>query len=479
MKNIFKFNNFISEATLRGNTGLPGETPANDKNSDVYNTRGGEGNFIDSILTSNREEAERMMREIPNDVHGLMSNVHQAIRIQRGKESELSELAVEIIRNVYGTFIDDVLLDLKIVPAPDQSLNNKMKKCKDCELPDLVELKDQRIIDEINKRKILRTVQQGKGLNVKEIINLPMVSKRLKEILGDSEGEKYRILANKIAAGAHYYDLTLTPSQKASMFRQAPPGACDITIEKPKAEEKKEIDPKDILNDIQKDGKINPDMEQALEGIQSTVIARALDFGLLIHESVKGIYKLITQTLLMQVGQSLGLEAADIVKANTETKMDEIEEQAIGKSLQKVLGLVINTNSRAEAILNNLNSNEDYEGSAYFIEQLHWLFYGKLAKLEPAKKCLELINSVLSQVFDRTQNRLKPISEIGRNMDRREIDIMINECLDDMDAEKEYQDWKSKYGDSDQGSSDDEGQGGIDLPKGFGGPSGFGNFGLN
>jgi hypothetical protein len=58
------------------------------------------------------------------------------------------------------------------------------------------------------------------------------------------------------------------------------------------------------------------------------VIARATDFGLLIHESVKGIYKLITQVLLMEVGERLGLEAADLVKSNVETFLDEAEEQA-------------------------------------------------------------------------------------------------------------------------------------------------------
>jgi hypothetical protein len=477
MKKIAKFDNFLSEATIRGNTGFPGETPINNKNQDIYNTPGGEGNFIDAILTSNSEEAQKIMRETPNDVRNLMGNAMEAQRMQRGHEDELSELAVEVIRHIYGTFIDDVILDLKIVTRPDQSLKDKMEKCKNCQLPDFADLDDQEIIDEINRRKIIRTVQQGKGLNVKQIINLPMVSKRLKEILGESKGEEYRILANKIAAGAHFYDLTLTPSQKSSMFRDAPPGACDITVEKPEDYEPEETNTEDILNDIQKEGEINPEVENALEGAINTVIARALDFGLLIHESVKGIYKLITQTLLMKVGENLGLEAADIVKANTETMMDEIEEQAIGKKLQQIIGIVINTNSRAESILEDLNSNDDFEGSAAFIEQLHFLFYGKISQITPAKRFLEMINSVLSQCFNPDGNTLKPISEIGRNIDRREIDTIINQCLDDMDAEREYQDWKNKYGGS-QGTppSEDTNDGG---PSGFGGPAGFGGFGLN
>ena len=80
-----------------------------------------------------------------------------------------------------------------------------------------------------------------------------MVAKRLKDILGEEQGEQYRILANRIAAGAHFYDLTLTPEQKSSMFRQAPPGACDIKIELPKKdenEEEEDVSPEDLLNEI-------------------------------------------------------------------------------------------------------------------------------------------------------------------------------------------------------------------------------------
>ena len=199
MKNISKFDHFLSEATLRGNTGFPGETPANNKNQDIYNTRGGEGNFIDAILTANQEEAQRMRAEIPQDISNLMGNAMQAQSMQRGHEQELSDLAVEVIRQVYGTFLDDVILDLKIVTRPDQSLKDKMKECKNCGLPNVVELDDQEIIDEINRRKIIRTVQQGKGLNVKAIINLPMVSKRLKQIFISLIIIVYLVIINGIA----------------------------------------------------------------------------------------------------------------------------------------------------------------------------------------------------------------------------------------------------------------------------------------
>ena len=466
MRNVSNFNSFINEATLKGNPGFPGEDP--NKPSD---------SFIDAVISANREEAQRLQREQGDDVFNLMGNVHQAMRIQRGKEDQLSDLAVEIIREVYGSFIDDVKLDLKITKGPQDDAKEKMKsECEDCQKFD--EETDPKIIDEINKRKIFRTIQQGKGLNVKEIINLPKVAKRLKEILGDSEGERYRILANKIAAGAHFFDLTLTPEQKQGMFRQAPPGACEISIKKYEPEKPKE-DAEEILKNILGDEEIREeDAEIALEGAESTVIARAMDFGLLLHESVKGIYKLITQALLIEVGDTLGDEAAGIVRDNTETFIDEAEEQAIGKTLQKILGIVINSNDKVEEIISDINTGKDLEAeansTAYFIEQLHFLVYGKLSKITPAKKFLELVHSILDQVID-PSGRLKTRREIEDMGDRSMIDPIINQVLSDMDAEKEYQDYMKKYGNQPKSNPT---QGPKNNP-GFGGFGGFDAFGLN
>jgi len=436
VKNILKFNSFINEATLKGNPAFPGEDP--EKSSRA---------FLNAIVGANKEEAERYVRENAPDLN-IMANVAKARRIQAGHERELEELAEEAIRKVYGTFIDDVILDLKITNRPQEEMREKMEPGQ----PEKkVELEDQEIIDEINKRKVIRTIQQGKGLNIKEIINLPMVADRIKEILGEAPGREYIDLLNRISAAAHYFDMTLTPDQKASMFRQAPPGACDIEVKKlgPEEEKEEKPDPEKILQELQDEGEINPDASEYIDDVQSTIIAKAMEFGLLIHESVKGIYKLITQQLLLELSDRLGLEAAEIVISNTETLFDEIEEQAIGKRLQKILGLVINSNKNVQEKIMDIMSGDPDESQndvASFLEQLHWLVYGKLSQITPARKCLELFHSILDQTIDPRTNQLKPSNQIGTGMNRSMIDSIIDECLSDMEKEKEYQDWKSKYG---------------------------------
>jgi len=436
VKNILKFNSFINEATLKGNPAFPGEDP--EKSSRA---------FLNAIVGANKEEAERYVSPNAPDLN-IMANVAKARRFQAGHERELEELAEEAIRKVYGTFIDDVILDLKITNRPQEEMREKMEPGQS---EKKVELEDQEIIDEINKRKVIRTIQQGKGLNIKEIINLPMVADRIKEILGEAPGREYIDLLNRISAAAHYFDMTLTPDQKASMFRQAPPGACDIEVKKlgPEEEKEEKPDPEKILQELQDEGEINPDASEYIDDVQSTIIAKAMEFGLLIHESVKGIYKLITQQLLLELSDRLGLEAAEIVISNTETLFDEIEEQAIGKRLQKILGLVINSNKNVQEKIMDIMSGDPDESQndvASFLEQLHWLVYGKLSQITPARKCLELFHSILDQTIDPRTNQLKPSNQIGTGMNISMIDSIIDECLSDMEKEKEYQDWKSKYG---------------------------------
>ena len=138
MRNINNFNTFsVNEATLRGNTGLPGEDQGKPSDS-----------FIDAVISANREEADRIRREQGEDVFNLMGNVMQATMIQSGKEKELSDLAVEVISEVYGSFIDDVVLDLKITTRPQQDMKEKMKECQECDPKAKIE--DQKIRD-LNK----------------------------------------------------------------------------------------------------------------------------------------------------------------------------------------------------------------------------------------------------------------------------------------------------------------------------------------
>jgi hypothetical protein len=444
--NIINFNKFIGEASLIGNEGIPGEGNDSDSKS-----------LLKWITISSDEESRNFERENRQDINNMMGMVNEAMRIQAGHEDELSKLSEKTIRKIYGSLLDDVTLDLKIVGPSDRDLKDMHEEME--ESSPLENLEDEGIINEIKRRKILRTIQQGKGLNVKEIMNLPEFIEGIRQILGGDNADKYLILLNRISNTAQWYDWNLPSQAKESMHKNAPPGACDLEVKKKEnSENKEEESPEDVLNRILSDlenGKIDSDdMEDLLDGYQSTVKARAYDLGLLIHEAVKGVYKLITQTSLMSVTDNLGPDAAEIVMMNTETLFDEIEEQKFGKKIQKLLFRVVNENP---AVKKELSKLEDEEEIASFLEQLHWLFFGKLALMQPASKMLEIINDILKKSMEEGD----VISRLA--------DPVVKEVLEDLEGEKEYQ--RSKNSEDSEDEEDDEEYDDVSrtstAPKGF------------
>lgn len=430
---IINFNDFIGEASLKGSEGIPGE-----------GRDSGSPSLLNWIAISSDEEARRFAAEHREDIQNMMGMVNQAMSIQRGHERELNELAEKTIRKIFGSLIDDVKLDIKLVSPADRDLKEMHDKME--EKPDpLEELVDEGIIDEIKRRKILRTLQQGKGLNVKEIMNLQEFVDGLSQILGTEEAKRYLNLLNRISNTAQWYDWTLPVGAKEAMHKNAPPGACDIQIDKKEDQEDQEDQEENedlvakILSDLENGKMDEDDMEDLVDEYQSTIKARAYDLGLLIHEAVKGVYKLITQASLMTVSEEMGLEAAEIVKMNTETLFDEIEEQKFGKKIQNMLFKAVNDHP---SIKRELSKLDDEAEIAAFLEQMHWLFFGKLAMIQPARRMLEIVNDILKRGMQ------------GGEIRSRIADPLIEEALSDLEGEKEYQ--TSKYSTKEEEPSEEE-----------------------
>jgi hypothetical protein len=444
---IINFNDFINEASLKGNEGIPGE------GKDVTSP-----SLLNWITISSDEESRRFEAEHRDDIRNMMGLVGQAGEIQRGHENELSQLAEKTIRKIFGSLIDDVNLDIKLVNPGSKDLKEMHDKME--EHPDPLEgLEDEGIIDEVKRRKILRTIQQGKGLNVKEIMNLPEFIEGLSQILGADKANTYLSLLNRISNTAQWYDWNIPIGAKESMHKNAPPGACELIIDK--KEDGEEEDEEDLVAKILADleaGKIDEDdMEDLIDEYQSTVRARAYDLGLLIHEAVKGVYKLITQASLMSVTDTMGLEASEIVKMNTESLFDEIEEQKFGKKIQSMLFKAINDHPDVKRELSKIDDETDI---AAFLEQLHWLFFGKLALIQPAKKMLEIVNDILKKGMT------------GDEIRSRIADPLIKEILEDLEAEKEYQKSKeteeeSEYEEDQDDEDYDEKSRTAEAPKDF------------
>ena len=103
-----RFNDFIKEASIVGNPGIPGEQEGGRRKGDY--------------LKGLEDEAKRRHgvtgREMPHEIGQLLMEMGriagQAKRNTQGKNKQLEELAKEVIMSEFGEILDGVYLDLKI-----------------------------------------------------------------------------------------------------------------------------------------------------------------------------------------------------------------------------------------------------------------------------------------------------------------------------------------------------------------------------
>lgn len=405
---IFDFTSFINEADLRGNIGIPGEEGS-----------GGES-WLDKISQSSDRESRDFAMQNRGDIQNFMGLVRKSQDLQRGHEAELSELATIAIQELYGSLLDTVDLDLKI--EGNREVKQEMEQTP-TEQPELEEILDTDLINQINKRKILRTIQQGKGLSVKAILNLSIFKDGLAEILG-GDADEYLSVLNKISAVAQFFDSTMPLEAQKGMWqsREGFSGSCSIEFEK--ENEGDEDTAQKVLDDLANGDDIlnNEDAEELVSGVGVKVRARGVDLSVLIHESIKGIYMLVTQASL----ESLYGGDAETVLMNTDTLFDELQEIKYGRQMQDAFFRVIADHPIVKEVIESMINTESTDVEiASFQEKINFLFFGKIAMLgqEDAKEMLDLVNAILSE----SEESIKLCNPI------------IEDVLNDLDSEEEYQ----------------------------------------
>ena len=396
------FNDFLNEASLKGNIGVPGEQDE-------------APSWLDKVNREQRQKAMSFERDNRNLLMNFPRIIGDSQRLQSGKEEELSTLAETCIRELFGSIINDVELDFKISRADVKQMLDETPD--EPEMQNIEDIVDQKILDEIQKRKILRTIQQGKGLNSKAVLNLPLFKNGVKEILKDRADEYIETL-NKIVKVMNFFDTTLPEAEIARALRGAGSGACDLEFsQKDLDTEEKEIDAEKLLKDLE-DGKDLSETETELfNDVQTTVKARGADLGVLIHEAIKGIYKLATQMSL----EHLSEKEAEEVLSNTDTLLDEAQELKYGREMEDQFRKAVMSNPKVKEILsyyeNILDSGTAKEKDqaandvASFQEQLFFYIFGYLAAEQDAKKMLKVVHVALMNSQNEIQELLYPIIE--------------------------------------------------------------------
>ena len=401
-KNFEQFMSDVNEASLKGNIGIPGEG----------DTQG--PSWLDK---TNREQQDKV-RDFERNNMGLLQNfprfIQDSQRLQSGKETELSELCEKSFYQLFGTLLNDVTLDLKIGNEARQMMSGTPEAPPRQSIEAIV---DERVLNEIMKRKILRTIQQGKGLNSKALLNLPLFKDGIKEILG-TRAQSYIDNLNNIVKVMAFFDATLSEAQISRAIKSNAQGACDIEIEeKKKDEEETQKDAEKLIKDLENGIDLTETESDILSEVEVRIKARGVDLGILIHESLKGIYKLCTQMSL----EHLPEEIAKQVLQNTDTTLDEPQEFKYGPSMQNQFEKVINTHPKVKSIIDNLTRNivngraeeiSDAENQlASFQEQLFFYVFGFLAAMgkDDPKEMLKVVYGVLADKKDDIESLFFPI----------------------------------------------------------------------
>lgn len=428
MKN---FSKFLEEITIKGNSGVPGE---DDKSEKPY-LRGVDDKGAQKI--SGVRDPRPLFMEI-------MQLVGKAKSLSSGKNKELEEFAEKIIRDVYSGILDNVELDIKLVgdgqeiqefmqeedkrkdeEAQEQDEDDEKESQDEDETPTTIVSTDRDLKLEVDKRKLANNIIQGEAKNTKNIIEMPECRDGLKSILGDTKGQELHTTLLKICKIADQLDWIIAVDVKANMMEHNPAGmagACSVDYSGCDGDScKKKAG--DILKSLE-DGEDVEDMGEEVEELFSEgkpkIKVRGMDFSMLLHETVKGIYELIARAGLPK-DETLTRN----VMLNTSSFSDEAEDFKYGPYIAADLRDFINKNNNVDKYP-NVREN----------------VFGKLMLL-PADEFLSSMKNILLE------------SPEGRQIIDNLIDEVISE-LDEYEGQMRDYDYKQALGEKGEESNDDD-----------------------
>jgi hypothetical protein len=346
------FEQFIKEEVdLRGNKGIPSDFMSK---SEEEATRS----------LGVRPDEERQMMQIWPDFERNMMQSNQLLRTgQDGRPltqsqleervKKLEELAEKVVREEFDEILDTAVkpieLQIKLVTqgSVSQEISDIRNVPQQAEQPQEEEEEDEsqeeqeqqeqdeeahqeqpeetgvNLVSAIDKKKILNMVTQAAGKSTKDIIRVSgTVEEELSEIFGEGQGKQILQHWVRMSDLADKMDWVIPLDRKSSMMKNMPQGmagACQVIWES-------------------HSGNFY-EMSMILEKEATKIVIKAvgIDFPMLIHETIKGIY------LFLQSGAiKKDKETAKIVKKATSSFADEAQDFRYGPPALEMLVKFVN-----------------------------------------------------------------------------------------------------------------------------------------
>jgi hypothetical protein len=398
---------------------------------------------------------------------------------QKQRANDLEELAKEVIYSEYGNMLENVDLDIKMVPygqvsnempeisevpetpasrgqqqsemqgleddeeeektstdAKSSFLDRLFKKPKKKE--EFVGSEEYK--ERVDKAKLINNIIQGEAKNTKKILHSELVKQGLERIFGATAAKDIFKVWDDITKVADKLDWIIPIDQKAGMMANVSQGmAGSVSVDWNEAEENDDFEDdesgdesecpsprsaEDILKEIE-NGKDLSDLEGEIDELfdngNPMIKAIGVDFPMLLHETVKGIYELIAAAYLpSEDAEEKEIKKAKVVKMATTSFEDEAEDFRYGPYIAGALRDFIN----------------DCEGSDRYPNMREYVF-GRMVLLE-AKEFLSLMKGILDKKDSAKKQIEEMISEIIDEIREYEIE-MIDEPEDDLDYGSDYE----------------------------------------
>jgi hypothetical protein len=365
--------------------------------------------------------------------------------------TQLQDLATQVIMHEYSDILNNVDLEIRLVPSvvdvmpeigqqtptvPEREQRREAQNIgeeeKEEEKEEEVKDKKKSFLDnllggskkepkkkenflktieykqKIDKAKLINNIIQGEAKNTKNILHTEEVKEGLRRIFGRQSDEVLRIW-DSITKTADKLDWAWDIESKAKVMSDIPGGMAGAVkvewpeVENPKSEKDDSSEyAEDILKKIEQGDDLNDQKEEISELLSTgnpRIFAVGVDFPMLLHEAVKGIYELIAAAYLpSQEASKSEISKAKVVKMGTSTFEDEAEDFRYGPYIAAALRDFVNS---CPGVDRYPNMREFVFGKMVLLPEVEFLdlMKGIFQKTDKAKKTItDIISDISAEI---------------------------------------------------------------------------------
>lgn len=292
------------------------------------------------------QDVQGTEQRLGREMGQFMQFVSQVQRMQTPQvKAQLEKLAEDIIMKEYGSILTQTKLDIKF--AKENEIKQMMEDVPMETPAEQKEISDRGTIAKIQARKIGNAIMQGEAKNAKRMLALPETMDGMIKIFGPADAAKMVDLLKKITDIASALDWRIPMEVQKQMWEQDKggfSGSVKVDFTPVKTDEQTA---EDLIKSLESGDIETQEIEDTLNEMEPTIIAIGTDFAMLLHEAIKGIYKLIGTASIPDDEEEAGK-----VIANTGTLSDELEDLRYGPYLAADLRDFVNRFTNTSSVDN-------------------------------------------------------------------------------------------------------------------------------